>query len=449
MMLMTDAPVELYDEVAIGPASTVDGEMLAHLDEVPAGAWLAVVLESVDRSVLTPLDLLAYQRACARLLAWVSAQQTAAVAQFAACPDPDVAPDVEVGFTLREPRGSAQRRLWQSRRLMTCLPRWWQAMADGELSERHIAKLVEVTATVENPDVLSRLEERVLANIGVKTPDELARYARDTLKRLDPDGTSRRARKAREEANVTFYPADDGMGEVVMHATIEDAALVKTAVDAYAAAAKQCGDDRPIWVIRAEAPAKWASNYLTGLADGYVPRSAGRPLEIGITLPLRSALGLDPLPGEVLGLGIVPREVIAKLIRDELPKLRLMVIDDQTGRLLHRAETSYRPTPDQVAQVRATYVLSVGPGSQILATRCDIDHATPHPIGPTQIGNLIPFDRPNHGHKTRGSLSVTVGDGDTVHLTSRLGQSRTVDPYDYRMTDDRAEQPVIGDRGDQ
>src|SRR3954452_19034948 len=212
MMLMTDAPGELYDLVAIGPASTVDGEMLAHLDEVPAGAWLAVVLESVDRSTLTALDLLAYQRACARLLAWVSAQQTAAVAQFAACPDPDVAPDVEVGFTLREPRGSAQRRLWQSRRLMTCLPRWWQAMVDGELSERHIAKLVEVTATVENPDVLSRLEERVLANIGVKTPDELARYARDTLKRLDPDGSARRARKAREEANVTFYPVDDGMG---------------------------------------------------------------------------------------------------------------------------------------------------------------------------------------------------------------------------------------------
>src|SRR4051812_35512658 len=63
MMLMTDAPIELYDEVAIGPASTGDGEMLAYLDEVPAGAWLAVVLESVDRSTLTALDLLAYQRA--------------------------------------------------------------------------------------------------------------------------------------------------------------------------------------------------------------------------------------------------------------------------------------------------------------------------------------------------------------------------------------------------
>ena len=84
------------------------------------------------------------------------------------------------------------------------------------------------------------------------------------------------------------------------------------------------------------------------------------------------------------------------MIRDELPKLRLLVIDEDTGRLLHRAENTYRPTPAQVAQVRATYVFSVGPGSTILATRCDIDHAVPHPVGPTQIGNLIPFDRPNH-----------------------------------------------------
>ena len=187
-------------------------------------------------------------------------------------------------------------------------------------------------------------------------------------------------------------------------------------------------------MIRAEAPTKWASNYLTGLADGHVPRSAGRPIESGITLPLRSALGLDPLPGEVPGLGVVPREVIAKLIREDLPKLRLMVIDEQTGRLLHRAETSYRPTPDQVAQVRATYVFSVGPGSRILATRCDIDHAVPHPLGPTQIGNLTPLDRPNHVHKTRGSLTVTIGDSDTVHVTSALGQVRTIQPYDYRMT---------------
>lgn len=91
--------------------------------------------------------------------------------------------------------------------------------------------------------------------------------------------------------------------------------------------------------------------------------------------------------------------MIAKLIADELPRLRMLVIDETAGQLAHHAETSYRPTAAQVAHVRATYVHSVGPGSQVPAVRTDTDHVTPHPVGPTQIGNLIPLDRSWHAPK--------------------------------------------------
>lgn len=123
------------------------------------------------------------------------------------------------------------------------------------------------------------------------TPDELAPVARDALKRLDPDGVQRRAKAARDQADVEFYPDrdGDGMGDVVIHAPIENATLVKTGVDAYAARLKAAGDPRPIGVI-------------------------------------------------------------AEMIRTELPKLRLLVLDPDSGRLLYRATSAYRPTPDQVAQ---------------------------------------------------------------------------------------------------
>jgi hypothetical protein len=278
----------------------------------------------------------------------------------------------------------------------------------------------------------------VLAAPAGKTADELARVARDALKRLDPAGTQRRAKQAREQADVEFYPdrQGEGMGDVVIHAPIEDATLVKNGVDAYAARAKAAGDPRPIGVLRAEAPAKWASDFLTGNSNnGSTPRAGGRPIEIGITLPLRVALGLDDLPGEVPGLGIIPRDVIADMIRTELPKLRLLVIDPDKGRLLHRATSSYRPTAEQVAQVRATYVFSVGPGSKILAVRCDTDHPEPWPVGPTVIGQLLPLDRTWHEGKTKGELTVTVDDAGSVTVTTATGQSRTVTPYDYRMTE--------------
>jgi hypothetical protein len=129
------------------------------------------------------------------------------------------------------------------------------------------------------------------------------------------------------------------------------------------------------------------------------------------------------------------------MIATELPKLRLMVVDETSGRLVHRAVDSYRPTAEQVAQVRAEYVYSVGPGSQVLAGRTDTDHAIPYPDGPTQIGNLIPNDRTWHNGHTKEQLSVTVDDSGSVTWTSVLGQSRTVNPYDYLMEDPPEDAP--------
>jgi hypothetical protein len=40
-----------------------------------------------------------------------------------------------------------------------------------------------------------------------------------------------------------------------------------------------------------------------------------------------------------------------------------------------------------------------------------------------------------HIGKTRGELSVTSDDGGHVYMTTVSGQTRTVTPYDYRMTE--------------
>src|SRR3954452_6471685 len=121
------------------------------------------------------------------------------------------------------------------------------------------------------------------------------------------------------------------------------------------------------------------------------------------------------------------------MVRDELPRLRLMVIDETTGRLLHRAVDSYRTTAEQVAHIRSEYVFSVGPGSQVPAGRTDTDHAVPHPEGATAVGNLVPNDRTWHNGHTRQQLTVSVDDSGAVKWTSVLGQSRTVTSYDYRL----------------
>jgi hypothetical protein len=219
----------------------------------------------------------------------------------------------------------------------------------------------------------------------------------------------------------------------VVEGPVEEALIVKTAADAYAASRKAGGDPRRIGVLRCEGVARMCGDYLTGatVLDGAAPRAGGLPVEIGIVVGLPTALGQRDLPAEVPGLGIVPRDVVARMIAEEGARLRLLVVDEATGRLAYRATSAYRPTAAQIALVRAQYVFSVGPGSQVLAARTDTDHAVPYPTGPTQVGNLLPTDRTWHNGHTRQQLSVTVDDTGAVKWTSVLGQSRTVTPYDY------------------
>ena len=148
---------------------------------------------------------------------------------------------------------------------------------------------------------------------------------------------------------------------------------------------------------------------------------------------MRTALGVADLPAEVPGLGIVPREVVADLIAREQASLRLMVVDEQSGRLLYRAESSYRPKAAQIAHVRAAYVYSTGPGSQVLAGRTDTGHVPAWPEGPTQVGHLVPKDRTWHEAVTKGDVRVSIDDTGTVCWTTVSGQTRNVTPYDYRL----------------
>jgi len=417
---------------------TPEGAALETMESVPAGPWLADAIDDIDVTRLSDWDLPAYLRAAARVRAWAAAQLSEGIAELASRTG-EFGADKEVALALREPVGAAQRRVHYALRLRRLLPATRRLFLRGDLSEKHVDAVIEATGGVDDAELLAAVEDKALASAAGRagTARELHRATRRALTRLDPAGAQDRARAAREHADVTLLPGDDGMSAVIIDAPVEQALPVKSAADAYAATAKAGGDTRRIGVLRAEGLARICTDYLAGLSTTTsMPRAGGRPIEIGIVIGLDTALGHADLPGEVPGHGIVPRDVIADMIAEELPKLRLMVIDDTTGRLLHRAVDTYRPTAAQIAHVRAEYVHSVGPGSQVLAERTDTDHAKPHPDGPTQIGNLIPNDRTWHNGHTRRQLSVTLDDSGSVTWTSVLGQSRTVNPYDYRIEPD-------------
>jgi hypothetical protein len=435
MFLTVECPDELLSDACIPGVMTGDGVRLEAVEEAPAGPWLAAVLDSIDPRQLSEWDLPAYLRAGARVQAWAAARVSEGVAELASRPG-GFGADKEVALALREPVGAAQRRIHHARRLRRILPSTRRLFRRGAISEKQVDAIVEATTGVDDPELATAVEANVLTSQGAlaKTARELGRAARHALTRLDPAGAEARARAARQEADVVFIPGEDGMATTAMEAPVEEALIVKTAADAYAATCKGAGDDRRIGVLRSEGLARICGDYLAGLsATRTAPRTGGLPIEIGIVVDVETAFGRRELPAEVPGLGIVPREVVARMIDEERARLRLYVIDEGNGRLVHRSITGYRPTPAQIAQVRAQYVFSVGPGSQVLAARTDTDHVVPYPEGPTAVGNLVPNDRTWHNGHTQQQLSVTVDDSGAVEWTSVLGQTRTVTSYDYRL----------------
>jgi hypothetical protein len=340
-------------------------------------------------------------------------------------------------MALREPLRLAQNRIHRALRLRSLLPAFKRAFHRGDLSEYDVAQLVDATGCTDDPEVLERVQERTLGNLRGQSARELRRYARRLLDRLDPAAANRRARTARANADVRLEPGEDGMASIVTDQPVEDAMVVKAAVDAHAITAKQAGDRRPIGVLRNAALTGLCSDYLNGrsTAGGSAPRSGGRPIEINVVVGLRTALGLDDLPGEVPAAGLIPREDIARMIADDQARLRLLVVDDGDGpgrgRVVYRGHRAYRPTVEQIAHARAAYPTSLGPASSVRAERCDIDHFEEWPDGATIETNLGPFDRPWHNRKTRGSLRVTVDDSGAVTVTTILGQTRTLTAYDY------------------
>src|SRR3954464_2277599 len=158
MYLTIECPDELFTDVALPGVMTGRGVQLEAVEEVPAGPWLAALLDRVEPRQLSEWDLPAYLRACARVRDWAAARLSDGVAELASRPG-GFGADKEVALALREPVGAAQRRIHHAKRLRRLLPTTRRLFRWGELSERHVDVMVEATATVDDPALAAAVED--------------------------------------------------------------------------------------------------------------------------------------------------------------------------------------------------------------------------------------------------------------------------------------------------
>ena len=387
------------------------------------------------------------------------------------------------------------------------LPATFDALAAGRLDWPKVQAITETTATLPEATA-TRVEQAVLPDASTQNVPALRRALAAAVGAppacggiaADPAAAAERAKQAWTGRRVVFSPAQDGMCELWALLPAEGTIRAKTGLDILARAARTPGDARTADQRRADtlidllatatrtpcsgpgnpdpahvtdagsadpAPSPDAADAARARVGGAVgaPGSAGRacmpvtpvrrPPEVLVTVSLDTLLGLTEDPGHLAGYG----PVVADLAREVAARgtWRCAVIDGTHGTLLGLGRATYtpdyrpgQPLADHIAARDRTCTF---PGCHQPAHRCDNDHRTPHPDGPTCECNLAALCRHHHRLKHQAGFHVHASTEPThppgsLTWTTRTGReylrpptritagTRERPPPDYSMPDD-------------
>ncbi|WP_323100382.1 HNH endonuclease [Intrasporangium sp. YIM S08009] len=298
-----------------------------------------------------------------------------------------------------------------------------------------------VAETRHLPDAaLPALEATVLA----PAPDGTVasqRLFRTRLRRAvtaaDHRGTDERRTAATLRRGGFGRLTEDGMGVLTLTATAERVVGVLDRVDALARAARAAGDQRTLDQLR--------SDLLTDLAlFGTTPEgpTASAPAAVvRIVVPFEVATGTADTACELPGHGWVTATHARAIMTAPGSIWQRLAVDVDTGTALQLSTDRYTPTRAMVEHVRAVDGICRAPGCQVPADRCDLDHITPWPTGPTRVSNLQALSRGCHHPKTAGAWTArredpggdtTPGGGGPIRWTTLAGRDYITFPKNWR-----------------
>jgi hypothetical protein len=367
-------------------------------------------------------------------------------------------------------QGPAERMVDLARRLTTTLPEALVALEGGRLDLTRTRQLSEATDMLD--DATAReVQDRMLGVAGDAPwdgPSPRAWRARveRTVMRVDVDAARRRRVEANERRLVWTRATDFGMGELLVIGDAADVAMAEQVLTDLARARPNTdADGAHVSMDQRRVDAFF--DVFRRVGDGQVLPgvSVRREREIGLVLHADTFFGDGPAaadPGEVRGAGgasavdpVTAREQVHAVAHGSAVNVLLV---DQTGvlqrvvRLPRAPEGGWTRTLLEVAVIRRlddlpplschSYPPTVAIGEHVRArnprctgydcprraSRCDLDHDTPWPRGPTDVTNLGPRCRRQHEIKTRGLVGTRLHPDGSVQHTMLTGMTITTRP---------------------
>jgi hypothetical protein len=330
----------------------------------------------------------------------------------------------EVAPALHLSRNAAAARLDMATALTTRLPATLAALERGEIDMIKARVVVEATDPLTGEQAVA-VQERVLGRAGGQTASQLRASLRRAVLRVDPDGAVRRHQERRKERQVMLVPLPDATAELVAHLPAEHAVAIYQRLDALARDARVPGDDR-------SADARRADTFV----DLLLGTHSDMRVEVAVTVPADTLLGISDRPGDLTGYGPISAEMARQLAADAHATWKRLLTDPVDGSLLDYGHTTYRPPAALRDYVQARDRTCRFPGCQQPARRCDLDHTAAYPEGPTSEYNLGTLCRRHHRlkHETRWTVEQHAG---SFTWTSPTGRKYTRVPEPLAHPDAR------------
>ena len=447
-------------------------------DDTIAGLVAEVV--AIDPGVLDRSGRLRYVLLCDKVSAWGQAQASKALASYSG---PSVGPDADPAAEARRDRAlrlevrvarkisddAAGRDLDAARRLDAELRPVRDALAAGEITARHVAVFLDRTRLC-SPE-LTRAVVDVIGDRLTSTPStRIGTVINAALAGIDPRGQADRAHHARKhEVGVTQRTLPDGLGQITVIDKVEVTRAMIERIDddadtilVHTQHCTACADDIPAEIGPARAaalrglvfagtdhdtPAHDITHDTTAKRDSATtsdgttveaPATAAsaartsrrsRRGELQVVIDLTTLLGLADNPALLAGQPVPAG--LAREMATECGSLRRIVTDPVDGHLLDYGTRTYLPQAlkDHIAARDGT---CRAPGCNQPAGRCEMDHVTPFPHGPSAVGNTTMLCRRDHTTKTDGDLEILehLADG-TTRWRTRDGQTGVTPPRPY------------------
>ncbi|GAA3693200.1 HNH endonuclease signature motif containing protein [Terrabacter ginsenosidimutans] len=336
------------------------------------------------------------------------------------------------------------------------------ALRSGATTLHRALQVASETAALSDADVAA-VEEAVLApsrdgrRLSQRT---FVTRLRRAIASLDTRGSDERRARARSRRGVFSRLTGDGMGCLTLVADADAIAAVMDRLDGQARAARGADDPRTLDQLRcdlateallrshleARQQATQSGNdsgsgcdSVSGTHSGTVsdPASPSSPSTtpaglVWLIVPFEVATGTSDAACELPGHGWITAAQAREIMTRPGSVWRTLPVDLRTGEALSRPTKAYRPTAAMVEHVQAVDGRCRGPGCEVLASRCDLDHETPWPRGETSVGNLHLKHRWHHNTKTDGVwTSRPVADGG-LEWTTLTGRTYVTHPKDWR-----------------